>query len=72
MDKLDLKAGDRIKIFYNVNNINNKTIQIRSIVDKTKIVSRVWSRRKKMWIYTLEDVSHFEYLYEKGKLVKIL
>jgi len=71
MDKLELKAGDRIKIFYK-NNKNNKIIQIRAIVDKSKVVSRIWSQKRKEWIYKLENISYFECLYEDGKLIKIL
>jgi len=69
MNKLELKAGDRIKILHNK---NNKTIQVRAIVDKIKAVVRVWSRKNKKWIYNLEDISRFESLYEEGKLIKTL
>lgn len=58
--KLDIKAGSKIKLFYNENNINNRIIYIRAIVDDDNVVFKVWSKGKRRWNYFIEDISYFE------------
>lgn len=61
MINLDEIQKDKIiKIFYNKNNINNKILHIRNIVDIDYIVFKSYSKTKKRWIYNIEHISYFE------------
>lgn len=51
----DIKIGAKLKIYYNENNINNKNIEIRAIIDEENIVYKTWLKRKKYWNYVLID-----------------
>ena len=54
-----IKPNVKIKLFFNENNINNKIIHIRSIVDEEYVAFRVYSKRKG-WIYKIEHITWFE------------
>lgn len=57
----DLKPGKSFRIRYdNKNNVNNRVIHIRAIVDDEMIVFRQWSRRRQRWIYAIEHLYYFE------------
>ncbi len=65
----DLKPNTSFKIYYGKNNINNKIIHIRSIVDKNHIVFRTYSKRKG-WQYTIRWYHYFELLIENNNIFK--
>ena len=71
MDVLDVKVGDKLKIYYNENNKNNCIIHVRAIVDGNYVVYRVWSKYRKNWIYRINDVSFLEMLYKDGYLKRM-
>jgi hypothetical protein len=62
--------GNTIKIFFNENNINNKTIHIRDVVDDDMVVYRFWSRPKKRWRYDIDSMYYFKLLFDKNVLSK--
>jgi len=43
---MDFKKGEKWKLYFNENNINNKLIHIRGIIDDVYIVTRSWSTYK--------------------------
>lgn len=51
----DLKVSDEIRIFYYRGNINNKTYEVRAIVDEDKIVLRRKKKGQAYWSYFVED-----------------
>ena len=55
-----------VRVFYNEGNQNNQIRHIRAIVDGSHVVYRVWSKRKRCWIYHVDDLYAFWLLYEKG------
>lgn len=59
-----------LNIFYNENNINNRRIHIRAIVDEYQIVYRVWSKRYKSWRYRVESIEYFYMLFENNHLIQ--
>jgi hypothetical protein len=63
-----VKLGARLYIFYSDGNINNRIVHIRAIVDDEWIVWRIWSRKRRRWLYHVGHISRFEYLYEQGHL----
>ena len=65
-----LKPGNKLNLFFNEGNINNKTIHIRAIVDDDYIAYKTWSRRKQRWYYQIEYIYFFELLYEKNQIFK--
>ena len=57
-EKFDsLKVGDKIRLFYNENNINNKLMHVRGFVDGLVVV-RTYIKRKQRWYYSI--VSYYE------------
>jgi len=68
---MKVNPGEKYKIFYNKNNINNKVIHIRAIVDDYQIICRHWSRYKQRWIYTIENEYYFYLLNESDSISKI-
>ncbi len=66
-----LKEGNKLRIFYGKDHFGNKVIHIRSIVDDHYVVYKEWSKRKKMWIYSIQDAWYFLYLLDGKYLTKI-
>ena len=56
-----IEAGKSYRIFFNPDNINNKKIHIRAIIDDTQIVYKYWSRSRG-WVYQMEHKYYFENL----------
>lgn len=56
-----LQIGNKIKIFYNKNNTNNRTVEIRGIIDNNYYVLRSFNKRKKMYNYFIESIYFFEF-----------
>ena len=55
-----VQPGKKVRLFFSPDNINNELRHIRAIVDDEYIVCRVWSRRKRRWIYKI----HWFYIYQ--------
>lgn len=64
----DLKPNTKVRLFYNENNINNKIIHIREIVDGEYIVFKIYNKRKG-WIYKIEHICWFEINIESLTLI---
>ena len=64
-----LVSGNKIRIYYNEGNPNNRLIHIRAIVDEAYIVFCVWSRRRGYYMYQVESMCYFELLYEGRSLL---
>lgn len=62
-----LQPGNKVRVFYNDNNINNQIRHIRAIVDEDQIVYRVWSK-KGYWRYFVTSRYEFELKYANGVL----
>ena len=63
----DSKEGKSFRIFYGKDNVNNRIVHIRAIVDDEMIVFRWWSRQKQGWIYEVQHLYFFE-LRNDGRL----
>ena len=61
-----LLPGRKFKIYWGKDNLNNKIITIVAIVDGDHVVSKMWSKRKRYYLYTVDDLFWFELLEEKG------
>lgn len=54
MELEDIKVGNKISLFYSEDNINNKIIHIRAIIDDDYICFRTWSKKHRGWNYHIE------------------
>ena len=63
-----LQRGNKIEIFFYEGNSNNKTIEIRGVVDDNYIVYRVYRKAKQRFCYGLEHISYYGFLEEDGCL----
>lgn len=63
-----LEPGKTLRIFYNKGNVNNKLIHIRAVVDGYTIVFRWWSRKRRNWVYEVEDYYYFYIRFNDGVL----
>lgn len=66
--ELNIEAGQTWSIFFNDDNQNNRTIEVRAVVDEWFVVFRSWSERKQEWQYQISHVSYFHFLSEGGHL----
>jgi len=65
---MDFKKGEKWKLYFNENNINNKLIHIRGIIDDVYIVTRSWSTYKNRWIYDINHKVYFDILKKDESL----
>ena len=63
---LSLEPEDKLKFFYQIGNINNRTLHVRGRIDNILIVRR-WSPRKG-WIYETMQFWGFQVSYSAGTL----
>lgn len=63
---LSLEPGDKLKFFYQIGNINNRTLHVRGRIDNVLIVRR-WSQRRG-WIYETMQFWGFQIPYSDGTL----
>ena len=54
-----LKKGNKLKIYFGEDNINNEVIEIREIVDKEHIVYRTKNQIKNSYAYRMKDLIWF-------------
>ena len=66
-----MKPGHIMKMVFSENDIDNKTIYIRAVVDDNWIVYKYWAERKKCWVYIIEYIYLLELLYRNGGLLII-
>ena len=66
-----MKPGHIMKMVFSENDIDNKTIYIRAVVDDNWIVYKYWAERKKCWVYIIEYIYLLEFLYRNGGLLII-
>lgn len=66
-----IEIGDIFQLNYGPDNAHNRTIHVRAIVDDYWVVVRSWSKRRRRWNYTLQDLSFFEETAASGHLEKI-
>lgn len=55
-----VEVGDTITFDYGAGNQNNRTVQIRAIVDKDVVVMREQQRKGRGWRYSVERMNYFE------------
>ena len=55
-----VQVGDTLRFTFGINNVNNRVVHIRAIVDDEQVVLRQWSMQKQRWIYQVEDMVYFE------------
>jgi len=65
-----LIPGNKVLIFYNEGNPNNRLLHIREVVDGNWIVYKIWDRHKKYWVYRVEHISWFTIRYDHLAQVK--
>lgn len=63
-----LKPNNKIEIFYNQGNRNNKTIEVRKIVDKDYIVYRVYDIDVGEYDYYIQHIHFFYFCDRKNNL----
>lgn len=63
---MDLKPGDKIKLFYNEGNLNNRVMHIRAIIDD-QVVYRIST--KDGWVYRIQHMVDFDFMNKKGHLL---
>ncbi len=56
---MDIKPGEKYRLFYDKGNPNNELVHIRAIVDEEYVVVRYWLRRKRRWCYRVENMLWF-------------
>ncbi len=62
-----LQPGQKVKVFYNENNINNHIRYIRAIVDDEWIAYK--TATSKGWRYHICHIYDFEYKFELKRLL---
>lgn len=63
-----LQLGNKVKVFINEGNPNNRLIHIRAIVDGDQVVYKYWRKHKQYWQYAVESTLYFELQYNDGWL----
>lgn len=63
-----IQPGKKVRVFYYPGNRNNQLRHIRAIVDEEYIVYRIWSRRRRGWLYRVEWLYQFYLEWESGRL----
>ena len=66
-----LIIGNKLKIFYEKGNPNNKLIHILAVVDEDMIVYKYYGKHKQKWFYCVENYYYFFILFEQGHLSKV-
>jgi len=66
-----VEVGQKYRLFWNKNNINNATIHVRAIVDEYTVVYKKWLRHKNRWCYVVDDISYLSILKEQGVLKQV-
>jgi len=61
---MNIKIGDKYKIFFDENNVNNEIIHIVGIIDNDMIVYKHYGEHKKRWFYKIEHKAYFKLLNE--------
>ena len=59
METLELRVGDKVRLYYGEGNPNNRLYHVRAIVDGMYVL-RHWGYRKRQWIYTVESPLYFQ------------
>jgi hypothetical protein len=54
------EVGKSYSLFYNENNVNNRRIHVRAVVDDEQYVIRTWFRSKVNWHYEVKNIHWFE------------
>jgi hypothetical protein len=67
---MELQVGDKVRFYFNDGNPNNKTVQIRAIVDENKIVVRRWHGFAG-WSYWVENQFYFDICEKHGEAKKV-
>ena len=55
-----LQPGKKIRLYFCKDNVNNAILHVRAIIDDEYVVVRIWSHRKRRWIYKID----WFYIYE--------
>lgn len=66
----NLKVGDKVKIFYQKDNFNNKLYHVQGFVDDIVVV-KWWRKSKRYWEYECLTPSWF-YAFSKEDCFKII
>lgn len=56
----NIKVGTKLRVFYNKNNPNNISFEIKAIVDESMYVCKTWLTHKQRYHYYVEHISYFE------------
>lgn len=68
--KIRIKPGEKYKIFFEKDNPNNESIQIRSIIDEDQVVYRKLNKDEQSLSYHIGSVYYFELLQAGGVIKK--
>ncbi|WP_319575150.1 hypothetical protein [uncultured Desulfobacter sp.] len=68
--KIRIEPGEKYKIFFEKDNPNNESIQIRSIIDEDQVVYKKLSKEEQSVSYHIGSVYYFELLQAGGVIKK--
>lgn len=66
-----LKSGNKVEMFFNEGNRNNKIIEVREVVDEDYIVYRVYDDEKEEYDYHIQYV-YFFYLCDRENNLSLI
>ena len=66
--KNNMEVGAKYKMYFGHDNLNNKNIEIRAIVDDEYVVFKSWSKNKSRYVYSIESLYYFRLLSDQGSL----
>ena len=67
---MGFKVGDKLRIYFDENNRNNRLLHVLAIVDD-RVMVKYWKKHKHGWIYDIEPVLYLRDLQEFGHLKKV-
>lgn len=68
--KIRIKPGEKYNIFFEKDNPNNESIQIRSIIDEDQVIYRKLNKEEQSLSYHIGSVYYFELLQAGGVIKK--
>ena len=64
-----LRPGVSFSVYFNANNVNNKRVHIRALVDDEYVVYRYW--RTQEWVYKVDHWYWFKLLLGGGNIKRV-
>jgi hypothetical protein len=68
MERAPLVVGRSYRLFFHKDNRNNCRFEVRAIVDEDQVVTRMWSKTKRQWVYRVDNWYLFDLYHKEGIL----